>query len=501
METPPYEVMPFNRDKFLDAVRSSFMTRAQVESHEGAAYLENYLSEIGAKTMVVENDYTDADYLDDFANYYVKSYVQYERHCRRLHFFSISFDEARFLSEIVNQSTASEEFLRSYLGFIVARPLPSAIIGRTVLQTYDSDGTHRNYPTTKQYSAHLFGCELSVNSLAFQEQDTVLAACATVALWSAFQKTSALFETSASTPAQITRAATSAVYSSRPLPSKALRLEQMARAVRAVGLEPEVISAGPQVPIMSLIYGYLQLGVPVVLILNVEGDGHAVTVAGYSLKDNPAITREDWVDPTPPLRRVGLRIDELYVHDDGVGPFARIKVVERSGKEPKKFAVYFEGDWVDSAGSAACLEPRAIIVPVYHKIRLTFLDLQDWVNQFNAVAELEMKDFDEGEWLFALTDTNDFKVAVKVSSLPASTRKRVLLRELPRFVWTATFSVAGKAAVQLVFDATGMTRSVPVLDVLYFKDDVREAVAKVLASGAEKLLHERFLELLREKSG
>jgi len=501
MEAPPYEVMPFNQDKFLDAVRSSFMTRAQVESHEGADYLQRYLSEIGAKTMVVENDYTDADYLDDFANYYVKSYVRYERHCRRLHFFSIAFDEKGFLSEIVNRSAASEEFLHSYLGFIVARPLPSAIIGRTVIQTYDSDGTRRNYPTTKQYSAHLFGCELTVNSLAFQEQDTVLAACATVALWSAFQKTSALFETSASTPAQITRAATSAVYSSRPLPSRALRLEQMARAVRAVGLEPEVTSAGPHVPIMSLIYGYLQLGVPVVLILDVEGDGHAVTVAGYSLNETPALTREDWVDPTPPLRRVGLRMDELYVHDDGVGPFARIKVLERPEKVAKKFAVYFEGDWKGASGNAACLEPRAIIVPVYHKIRLTFMDLQDWVNQFNTIAELEMKDFDKVEWFFALTDTNDFKVAVKLSSLPTAIRRNVLLRELPRFVWTATLAVAGEAAVQLVFDATGMTRSLPVLEVLYYKDDVRKTVSKVLASGAEQLLDERFLELLREKTG
>lgn len=496
METPPYEVTPFNRDNFLDAVRSS-MTRTQVESHAVADYLEKYLSAIGAKTIVVEYDYTDADYLDDFANYYVKSWVKYERHCRRLHFFSIGFDETRFLSEIVGQSAASAEFLQSYLGFIVARPLPSAIIGRTVIQTYDLAGGRRNYPTIKRYSAHLFGCELVVKSLAFQEQDTVLAACATVALWSAFQKTSALFETVASTPAQITRAATSAVYSSRPLPSRALRLEQMARAVRAVGLEPEVISAGPQVPIMSLIYGYLQLGLPVVLILNVEGDGHAVTVAGYSLKDTPAITREDWVDPTPTLRRVGLRIDELYVHDDGVGPFARIKVVERPAKDDKRFAVFFEGDQLGSQGGPATLEPRAIIVPVYNKIRLTFLDLQDWVNQFNAIAELVIKDFDKGEWFFALSNTNDFKVAVKSSSLPPDIRKSVLLKQLPRFVWTSTFTLAGEAIVQLVFDATGMTRSLPVLDVLYFKDDAREAVDRALSSGADQLLDERFLELLR----
>ena len=476
------------------------MTRAQVETHDGAGYLDRYLANIGAQTIVVEHDYTDADYLDDFANYYVKSWVEYERHCKRIHFFSIMFEERRFLTEIGDKSAASDEFLQSYLGFIVARPLPSAIIGRTVLRTYDHDGGRRNYPTTKRYFAHLFGCKLRVDSLAFQEQDTVLAACATVALWSAFQKTSSLFGTSTSTPAQITRAATSAVYSSRPLPSKALRLEQMARAVRAVGLEPEVISARPQVPVLSLIYGYLQLGVPVVLILDVEGEGHAVTVTGYSLKRTRAVAREDWVDPANPLRRIGLRIDELYVHDDGVGPFSRIRVVERQDKEDRKFAVFFEGDWTNDDGASACLEPKAIIVPVYHKIRLTFLDLQDWVNRFNAIAELAVKDFSTSEWNFALTDTNDLKSAIKVSSLPAALRRALLLRQLPRYVWVATLSIGGDPAAQLVFDATGMTRSMPVIEVLYFKDDFRNGIGKALASGADKLLDPRFLELIASRT-
>ena len=129
------------------------------------------------------------------------------------------------------------------------------------------------------------------------------------------------------------------------------------------------------------------------------------------------------------------------------------------------------------------------------------MDLQDWVNQFNTIAELEMKDFEKGEWRFALTDTNDFKVSVRTSALPTAIRKGVLLKELPRYVWTATFTVAGKAAVQLVFDATGMTRSLPVVDVLYYNNDVREAVGRVLASGADQLLNERLLELLREKMG
>ncbi len=160
-----------------------------------------------AQTLVVENDYTDGDYLDDFASYYVKCFRSYNRRCKRLHFFGQKFAEGEFRQLVQGELPPSEEeaLKTSYLGFVVARPLPEAIIGRTLLATYPPDGSRRNYPCTRVYRANLFGVELSVMSLPFQEQDSVLAACATVALWSAFHKTAELFGTTTPTPVEILR--------------------------------------------------------------------------------------------------------------------------------------------------------------------------------------------------------------------------------------------------------------------------------------------------------
>jgi hypothetical protein len=160
-----------------------------------------------------------------------------------------------------------KDFCNSYLGFIVVRPLPRAIIGRTILATYGSDGGRRNYTCTRKYKVNLFGIELSIEkSLAFQEQDTVVAACATVSLWSCFHKTSDLFGTLSPRPAVITQAANQVVPQARSFPSNGLVVQQMCNAIRYVGLEPEVIDvkrAKKNLPLITLIYAHLRMGSPI----------------------------------------------------------------------------------------------------------------------------------------------------------------------------------------------------------------------------------------------
>lgn len=51
-------------------------------------YLWAYLEELGATSMVREADYVDRHYLDDFTNFYARSFHPPDPHCRRLHFFS-----------------------------------------------------------------------------------------------------------------------------------------------------------------------------------------------------------------------------------------------------------------------------------------------------------------------------------------------------------------------------------------------------------------------------
>src|SRR5437762_3252658 len=61
-------------------------------------YLGEYFRDLRATTVVVEREYVDHDFLEDFAAYYVKCFQQYRSRCTRLHFFSASFRAPDFRS-------------------------------------------------------------------------------------------------------------------------------------------------------------------------------------------------------------------------------------------------------------------------------------------------------------------------------------------------------------------------------------------------------------------
>ena len=119
----------------------------------------------------------------------------------RLHFFRDKLD-SKVIAEAVNKDRkAIDQLQSSYLGFIVVKPLPSTVIGRTCLVTYGNKDRERNFPTVQNYPVHILGIELNVSSLPFQEQDTDVAACATSALWSVFNSTGRIFQHSIPSPA------------------------------------------------------------------------------------------------------------------------------------------------------------------------------------------------------------------------------------------------------------------------------------------------------------
>src|SRR5688572_14108540 len=187
-----FTIHPYSTDKLYELL-NKHKSPSKDLTDDRARYFDKYLADLGAKTIVVEYRYTDADYLDDYAFYYVKCFRDYDRHCTRLHFFSDIFTEQEFIQIIENRAAERiKSFREAYLGFIVVRPLPEASVGRTILKTYD-DLDRRHYTCTRKYHSNLFGIDLSIKSLAYQEQDAILAACATVSLWCCFNKTSQLF--------------------------------------------------------------------------------------------------------------------------------------------------------------------------------------------------------------------------------------------------------------------------------------------------------------------
>jgi hypothetical protein len=189
------KVLPFSADNIRSALSNANATSEEIASHGPATYLHEYLAFMQAATIVVEDPYTDADFLDDFTAYYARCYSPFGRRCKRLHFFRRDLTEEAFLELLRNPALEEAGSLQTdYLGFVVVRPLPQTVIGRCILRTYDGDGgARRQSPVNRRYRVNLFGFDLHIDGLAYQEQDTVLAACATVALWSAFHKTGELF--------------------------------------------------------------------------------------------------------------------------------------------------------------------------------------------------------------------------------------------------------------------------------------------------------------------
>jgi len=507
MAQPTLHRWDFTDSHLYQALANPFAEVAGIADHPPARYLHCYLSDLGARTFLVEQPYTDADYLDDYSAYYCRCHAEFERHCKRLHFFDAELTEKQLHAMRQGASKRLIRFLQKhYLGFVVARPLPETVVGRTVLRTYGSESGRREFPVAKTYKANLCGCELEVSSLAFQEQDTVLAACATVALWSSFHQTAELFQTAIPTPAAITRAATEAIHYGRPIPSSGLEIQEMCSAIRHLGLEPELVDlrSGGMVPLPSLIYGYLFMGLPVVLVLEIVVGGqpglHAVTVAGYSIAKQPV--RQAEIPGYDFIPSVGRKIEKLYGHDDQIGPFARMEIRDCPDDG---FPLRLVTSWEDRHGTPYEVYPFAVIVPVYNKIRLRYIDVLQWLTRLDDVAAEVLPAQDEREWDVHLILSNKYKNVVRTDATrPLSVRESILSAHHPRFWWRAVLRLGGEPLVELLFDATGIARSLPLTETVWLSDAFAEKLEEQMAIPenesliVEALGSQRLLRFLRD---
>ncbi|MBN1900638.1 hypothetical protein JW926_04845 [Candidatus Sumerlaeota bacterium] len=345
----------------------------------------------------------------------------------------------------------------SYLGFIIIRPLPGSVIGRTCLRTYPPDGGRRRFPVTRTYHANLFGIKLEIESLAFQEQDQTVAACATSALWSSFQKTGMLFQHAISSPVEITKAANEKFpLASRGLPSHGLTAEQMAAAIRSVGLEPYLIKTIDLNLLRSVIYAYIMGGIPPLLLFDLfKKNGeiflflgkHAVTVTGFSMSSS------DNADDSPIFNLNIFHIDKIYVHDDQAGPFGRMIL---DGKKINDEKESMASAW----GEEYRAVPEFVLVPLYHKIRIPFELVYQIVESYGSFLKQIQRFFPEDlsgnlEWDIHLENINEYKQDLFNSNLlKGEYLEKILCEPLPRFIWRALLLKDGVRLFDLLFDAT-----------------------------------------------
>jgi hypothetical protein len=303
------------------------------------------------------------------------------------------------------------------LGFVVIRPIKDSdgnpLIGRSLLKTYPSkeDGDKRFFVSV-DYDVSLFGIPLKVKSLPFQVQDQGVSACATIALWTALHPLADAFGIPRLSPAEITEKSTSFPSEYRTFPSGGLNWEQMINYVKSVGLDVEVINVEETKDddiILTAIRAYIGAGLPLIGSLALAKEDytgrHAVVISGYRCDSDGKLT-------------------ELYVHDDQIGPYSKIKS-DGSFK-------FWKNEW---SGGGYKVSLEKLLIPVYPKIRLTFARIlhdylrikqeikKEILNAFEADLDLELY----------LTTVQKYKKFLLEKSIKE--KVKILAKSLPRFMW------------------------------------------------------------------
>jgi hypothetical protein len=248
----------------------------------------------GCRTVVLEDPYMDEDHRLCHARLHYLAQMTVSRYCRRLHFFS-----PRFRSSDLRELPESAQ--NGYMGMSVWRPMNSFPLGRTIVSPDNTIITPisknwKPYLTCSgEFPVHLAGNDLTIAGGPFIQQDHMVAACATAAVWMAqYYMASRSDEFIAHYSPEITEAATQYDLSlGRAIPSEGLHNGQILQAFRGLGYDPisyDVINTSSTVA-RRLLYRLIESRIPVVVGLlepdeNFEVVGHAITALGHGLDDS-----------------------------------------------------------------------------------------------------------------------------------------------------------------------------------------------------------------------
>jgi len=406
-----------------------------------SSYIVRYLSGLKGKTVLVEHNYIDKDFLLDYAYFYARSFKPHDRFTKRLHFFSESFSEEDFRKVFDSDKEFLELLSNSYLGFVVVKPIRNPkqneyFIGRTVLKTYPlQDGKEYRYFITNENSISLFGIPLTVQSLPYQTQDSMVAACATTAIWVSLYALNSLFETQRYSPFEITQASVSFPGLERNFPSGGLNIWQMKNYFNSIGMETEFINidenesfSNRKQIIADALKSYLSFGLPVIACIQLRRKKdpflHAVVVSGYRYDQEG-------------------NLKELYVHDDQIGPYSRVIPKNNDGD-----FTYWRNDWIGCEGIDEIFLER-LLIPLYPKIRLSFYSIHKIF--LNIKSRDTYKEYNAELFLQELNPYKNYLLSQCFKN-----KYKILTQQFPRFLWIIRIGNKDSPKLDLVFDAISL---------------------------------------------
>ncbi len=516
----PFLVCEFGKPAISNLIRECFGSEfPEIFRKPQIDYIFRYLKDLDAGTVLLESQYVDKDYIDDYSKFYVRRFSSKDHKCARLHFFKGSHThqdfECRLSQGIDVESTRvlNEE----YLGFIVIKPLPRTFIGKTCLRVYPTFDRPSRLLLTRSYEVNLFGITLDVKTIAFQEQDKVVAACATTAIWSSLNAVKSLPVRAVPSCSEITTAAINFVAgSNNRFPSSELTQKQILRALDVSGFRhhSHSLTDATVEEVFDIVACYLRSGVPLIL-------GADVRTIGSANGQQPSEAKLLGGHAAALLGCETRREDRaLYIHDDRLGPFARASVLKQDGngglEVPKGVKLCLQekddkGQWCDAD---EFLELSSLIAVTDKKVRLPLMLAARTCKFLCDTYRAGIKKLKEGGAIPATGEVDethalDFSIelmelsALKTEVLstqliatyptskaewsfpdwnsdPGQRRASFLSRPFARFQWVGRFKHGGARAFLVLMDATEIPQG-DAVSAVYIQDAQRfEAFLTVL---------------------
>lgn len=449
-------------------------------------YLIRYLADLGAQTVLEEPNYFDRDYLAEFAAFYCKSTAGYPNTCRRLHFFAgEKFGRSTLRSAAAGRINALKRLQDNYLGFVVIRPIPATPLGRTVLSWYDdlTPDTPRIVTPSRDYSAHVAGIKLTVHGLAWQQQDSGVGACATVGLWSMLHSSAFDDHHAIPTTAEITQAAhQTASMGDRVFPSSGLSIQQVREAIKEHGLSPIVFNGDFGVSCKGFsterfsnsCASLIRSGYPVLIVGQLGKVGlHAVCAVGFRSCSPSSVASGQ-------VSLQDSEIPHIYIHDDNIGPSARLKIIDSGTAGPVQLILdspcsLTEPPLPDPIGDYLPFTPHLLLVAAHNDLRTSPDTLHQYgIKAAEYLAQVLVLYYDQHPEANLAPPGLALSTRYLKLSEYMTDELRVLLSKSPNILSSARLQLAEKVqpmSLHLGLVRIGLDDGTPLIDILYDTTD------------------------------
>ncbi|MEA4839372.1 MAG: hypothetical protein VB110_00015 [Bacteroidales bacterium] len=403
-----------NIDKFLDTLRNNL-------------------------TVIMETDYVDKVYRNSFYGYYSTKLRKYGRECIRLSFFEPDINEQSFTLK-----TLDEELIKkSFLGFLVIRPLSSSCIGRNVISP-KAKKTVLNHMRicTVGIDTTVFGFKLKATGFPHSSQDGETMSCAENSIWSILEFFGNKYpEYKPVMPYDIIELLKPFSYE-RQIPSCGLTFEQISVALQGQGFGCKVYAK--ENPMFREVFTcYIESGIPLVICLeDKEGQGHAVVCIGRKDLHPSAIDA---------YCRVDILGVECYCWNQSVEDF-----IFNDDNLPCYQSVKFSNP-ITYSGTEGW-EITHIVVPLHSRV---YLDAELAIKASNYIAKNKI-DIESGSVIktFLVSNRCYREYLLKCFEFSEKARWKLLQINMPKFVWVTEISkhsdfIAGYVNDLIILDATG----------------------------------------------